>query len=81
MSDLATLLTAIAAIITGVGSSIAGVITAVRRTSPRERVAAAEEVVEELLAAAADGKLTEDEMAKLKRLSRNRKHRREVEGE
>lgn len=80
MSDLATLLTAIAALVTGVGSSVAGIITATRR-SPREREAAAEKAVDELLSAAADGELDDDELESLKRLSQKRQRRREVDGE
>lgn len=79
MSDVATLLTAIAALITGVGSSVAGIITAVRR-SPREREAAAEKAVDELLSAAADGQLDDDELENLKRLSQQRQQRKEVDG-
>ena len=77
MGDWATLLTALAAVITGVGSSVAGVITALRRTSPRERERAAKEVVDELLDAAADGVLTDEEIRRLRQV-RDDQHRKEL---
>lgn len=73
MGDWATLLTALAAVITGVGSSVAGVITALRRTSPRERERAAKEVLEELLDAAADGELSDAEIDRLRHIRDDRK--------
>lgn len=61
MSELATLLTALAGLITAVGGSVALVWTTVR-TSNRERPAAARGAAEELAAAAADGQLTAEEI-------------------
>lgn len=79
MGDLATLLTALAAVITGVGSSVAGVITALRRTSPRERARAAKEIVDELLDDADDGALSDDEIARLRQVHRDQR-RKELDG-
>lgn len=70
MGDLATLLTAVAGLITAGGSVFALVWTTVR-TSRRERPAAARGTAEELAAAAADGDLTPEEIdAVLKRFRR-----------
>ena len=61
MGDLATLLTALAGLITSAGGVFALVYTTVR-TSRRERPAAARGAAEELAAAAADGDLTSEEI-------------------
>lgn len=61
MSELATLLTALAGFCTAAGGAFALVWTTVR-TSKRERPAAARGAAEELAAAAADGELTAEEI-------------------
>lgn len=61
MSEVATLLTAIAGLLTAGGGAFALVWTTVR-TSRRERPAAARGAAEELAAAAADGELTAEEI-------------------
>jgi hypothetical protein len=61
VGDVATLLTAIAGLVTTLGGTFALVWTTVHRSN-RERPAAARGVAEELAAAAADGELTADEI-------------------
>lgn len=81
MGDLATLLTAIAALVTSIGASVAGLISALR-TSRRERPAAAREAVKELLdSAASDGVITKAELARLQRELRMVKPIEEVQDE
>ena len=66
MSDLATLLGAIASLVTALGGASAGIILALR-TSRKERPAAAEQAAELLLDAAADGEISPDELAQLRK--------------
>ena len=66
MSDLATLLGAIASLVTALGGASAGIILALR-TSRKERPAAAEQAAELLLEAAADGEISPDELAQLRK--------------
>jgi tellurite resistance protein len=69
VGDVATLLTAIASLVTALGGAVALVISAVR-TSRRERAGAAEEVAAEILAAAADGELSPEELREIRRALR-----------
>lgn len=61
MGDAATLLTAIAAVITALGTALAVNITAIR-SSRKERPRAARKALELLAAAAVDGELDPDEI-------------------
>lgn len=66
MGDLAALLTAIGSLITALGATTALLITTMR-TSRRERSAAADEVLDQLCAAAQDGAITPEEIAGIMR--------------
>lgn len=61
MSDLASLVLAIATLVGALGTATAGVITALR-SSPRERSQAARGAVGKLAEAAQDGEITADEL-------------------
>ncbi|ATE56136.1 hypothetical protein LV78_006582 [Actinosynnema pretiosum] len=62
MQDLATLLTAIAGLVTALGGAFALVVSTLR-VSRRERPAAARRVAEALAKAADDGEITADKLA------------------
>ena len=64
MSDFATLLYAIAALVGALGSAVAVVINAVR-SSRRERPVAAQRALKHLAEATADGDLTSEEVAEV----------------
>lgn len=64
MSDIASLLTAIAGLITALCGGIALVVTAFR-TSRRERPRAARRLAEQLAEAAEDGVITTEELRKI----------------
>lgn len=66
MGELATLLTAIGGLVTALGGAAAVIITALR-TSRRERNRAADTVLDELHAAAEDGRITPEELAAILR--------------
>ncbi|MCP3805367.1 hypothetical protein NLX83_39485 [Allokutzneria sp. A3M-2-11 16] len=66
MGELATLLSAVAALVTAIGGAVAIVVTAIR-TSRRERKNTATDVVDELLAAAADGEITTAELEEIRK--------------
>lgn len=61
MGDLALLLGAIAAVITAIGTTAVGLITALR-ASPRERKSAARGALHKLAEAAKDGVITPEEL-------------------
>ncbi|GAA0638329.1 hypothetical protein GCM10010174_70230 [Kutzneria viridogrisea] len=72
MGDVATLLGAIASLVTALGGAVAAVLLALR-TSRRERTDAAKEVAAEIL----DGDYTEDELRQIRRALRPGRHRQE----
>jgi hypothetical protein len=65
VSDLATLLSSIAAVITAIGGTTTGIIYALR-TSRRERPRAAQRAAELLLKAAEDGRISDHELATMR---------------
>lgn len=69
MGELATLISALATLVTAIGGAVAIVVTAVR-TSKRERETtatnAATDVVDEILSAAADGEITTAELEEIR---------------
>lgn len=64
MSDLASLITSIAALVGALGSAVAVVINAVR-SSRRERPVAATRALKHLAEATSDGDLTSEEVAEV----------------